>query len=378
MKSQTLPVASAMTPPFKFSETEIEQLCSLTVPVPEDEEKRVSEVRKAIEAHDRLKDENHSLEEIAMAAKEKFGVPIIMINFVDVSRQFHMVILGEWTDPPTYLPRDDAICPFSILPTSPEVYIVKDIGRHHRFQHLAINKPNIIFYAGAVLENNGQRIGALCMIDRVKRPDLCSKERKQEMREMAETLMKVLYKRDILAPENQHGYMHKSVIMRPLSAMAFQWSQWIGRFRRKARRDSIRRTRSNPQIHVENVEIDESVAIDKADDVHIATNSSPNGGDIEGKALVTSFQGSMSEFDENNVAWLLKRTVPAYKRGRSEGNLCRQEELSIIEEVSRESSSKEKSGAEQGVPGSDRSTTSARMVPSPGTVTEALMRSLTE
>jgi hypothetical protein len=166
--------------------------------VPEDEEARLHEVREARRTHAELVQSNGSIERVAKAAQDMFDVPIVMVNFVDLEEQIHMAIIGDWEEPPDTLDRNAAICPNAVVPEAPDVYIVRDIAKHPNFYHLAQNKPNMRFYAGAVLTQNNQRIGALCMIDRKLRPDLCSKQNVDKMKMMANQLMSVLHGSDLI------------------------------------------------------------------------------------------------------------------------------------------------------------------------------------
>ena len=63
--------------------------------------------------------------------------------------------------------RNDAICSYTILPSSPEVFVVPDTSRDFRFAKsvLVTGVPNIKFYAGAALVVAGVRVGTLCIMD---------------------------------------------------------------------------------------------------------------------------------------------------------------------------------------------------------------------
>ncbi|NNF16359.1 MAG: GAF domain-containing protein [Gammaproteobacteria bacterium] len=96
-----------------------------------------------------------------------FDVPIALITLVDRYRQWfksrHGLDVSE-------TPREHSFCGHAIL--GDELFEIRNARRDPRFRDnpLVVGKPHIRFYAGAPLIcPNGQRLGTLCIIDRVHR-----------------------------------------------------------------------------------------------------------------------------------------------------------------------------------------------------------------
>jgi hypothetical protein len=67
--------------------------------------------------------------------------------------------------------REQGFSAYTILPESPEVFIVNDTLLDPRFidNDLVINPPYVRFYGGAALIVKGLRVGSLCIVDTVPR-----------------------------------------------------------------------------------------------------------------------------------------------------------------------------------------------------------------
>jgi len=88
------------------------------------------------------------------------------VSLVDINRQWFKSNVGLDTNE-TH--RDLAFCSYTVLSTSPEVFVVPDASKDPRFKNNALvtGAPFIRFYAGAALVIAGTRVGSLCVIDRV-------------------------------------------------------------------------------------------------------------------------------------------------------------------------------------------------------------------
>lgn len=89
---------------------------------------------------------------------------------VDVDRQWFKSRIGLDAQE-TH--RNLAFCSYTVLPYSPEVFVVQNALKDDRFKNneLVTSHPHIRFYAGAALIVAGIRVGSLCIIDTVPRED---------------------------------------------------------------------------------------------------------------------------------------------------------------------------------------------------------------
>jgi PAS domain S-box-containing protein len=104
---------------------------------------------------------------ITSTAAALFRAPMSLISLVDSNRQWfksrHGLKMSE-------TPRDISFCGHAILGS--EILVVDDAQKDERFHDnpLVAQDPFIRFYAGRPLAaSNGERIGTLCIIDRVAR-----------------------------------------------------------------------------------------------------------------------------------------------------------------------------------------------------------------
>ena len=86
------------------------------------------------------------------------------MSLVDINRQWFKSKVGLDVNE---TPRNLAFCAFTVLPESPEVFVVEDSLKDLRFMDnpLATGFPHVVFYAGAALIVEGVRVGSLCVID---------------------------------------------------------------------------------------------------------------------------------------------------------------------------------------------------------------------
>ena len=111
--------------------------------------------------------EEKEFNEIVMLASEVCDMPISLITLVDVNRQWFKARIGLDA---TETNRDVSFCGHAIL--QDDIFEVPDASLDVRFSDnpLVADDPSIRFYAGMPLvTNNGNRLGTLCVIDRMPR-----------------------------------------------------------------------------------------------------------------------------------------------------------------------------------------------------------------
>jgi hypothetical protein len=102
------------------------------------------------------------IDAVTRVARDLFGVMAASVNFIDRDRQWSMSTVG--IEAPN-IPRDETFC--SVAIRRAEVLVVTDASTDPRFKHLPmVAEKGVRFYAGYPIETpNGQRIGALCLLD---------------------------------------------------------------------------------------------------------------------------------------------------------------------------------------------------------------------
>jgi diguanylate cyclase (GGDEF)-like protein len=115
-------------------------------------------------------------------AKRLFGVPIALVSFVDINRQWFKSCQGiELTE----MLRNISFCGHTIL--GDDILIISDTLLDDRFYDnpLVINEPRIRFYAGVPLIISSEiRVGTLCLIDR--EPRILSEEDQELLRDLGQ------------------------------------------------------------------------------------------------------------------------------------------------------------------------------------------------
>ncbi|MEX1221122.1 MAG: EAL domain-containing protein [Idiomarina sp.] len=108
--------------------------------------------------------EEYRFDRITRLARRLFHVPISLISFVDVERQWFKSH-PEFDIPET--PREVSFCAHAL--GYQDVFVVNDASKHPRFKENALasdQKNPVLFYAGCPLQlKSGDRIGTLCLID---------------------------------------------------------------------------------------------------------------------------------------------------------------------------------------------------------------------
>jgi diguanylate cyclase (GGDEF)-like protein len=115
-------------------------------------------------------------------AKRLFKVPIALVSFVDINRQWFKSCQGLEVKE---MSRDISFCGHAIL--GDDIFIISDTLLDDRFYDnpLVINEPRIRFYAGIPLVISSEiRVGTLCLIDR--EPRILSEEDKELLRDLGQ------------------------------------------------------------------------------------------------------------------------------------------------------------------------------------------------
>ena len=137
---------------------------SVEAPLPENESDRLAALYGL-----RILDQGPAphLDRITRIAQNVLDVPIALISLVDANRQWFASRQGLEA---TETPRCDAFCAHAILKS--ETLVVNDTLDDERFfdNPLVTGPPEMRFYAGAPITlAGGERLGTLCVIDRVPR-----------------------------------------------------------------------------------------------------------------------------------------------------------------------------------------------------------------
>lgn len=112
----------------------------------------------------------------ALAAK-MFDCPICLVSLVDLNRQWFKSAVGL-AAPETH--RNLAFCSYTVLEDSPDVFVVLNSLEDPRFCNnlLVTGPPFVIFYAGAPIILDGQKMGSFCIIDNKPRKSFSLKQKR--------------------------------------------------------------------------------------------------------------------------------------------------------------------------------------------------------
>lgn len=162
-------------------------------PVPDNESDRLQQLRELMVLDSEPEPAFDSL--VRMAA-DICGVPVALISLIDENRQWFKAQTG--LTGVTETPRDRAFCAHTIMGEG--VLEVPDATVDERFNDnpLVTRAPDIRFYAGAPLQlPGGQRMGTLCVIDRIPRE--LSDAQRGMLRSLAQIVTEtLLMRRDLI------------------------------------------------------------------------------------------------------------------------------------------------------------------------------------
>jgi CheY-like chemotaxis protein/GAF domain-containing protein len=110
-----------------------------------------------------------TMDRLVDLATRMFDVPVAVLSLTDLGRMYVLAQsgLGDILE----LPRREAICAHAVLCTQ-DAFVVTDISKDARFSHLSLPEKASRFYAGApLITPEGDRIGAMCILDSKPRPE---------------------------------------------------------------------------------------------------------------------------------------------------------------------------------------------------------------
>ena len=127
--------------------------------------------------------------------------PIGLISFVDADRQWFKARIGF---PSCETDLDRSVCKFAL--GEPDLLIVPDLTADPRTatNPLVTGEPFIRFYAGAPVRTpDGQVLGSLCVIDTVPRPEGLTPEQRDDLRTLADQVVRELLMRRAVSDRDQ-------------------------------------------------------------------------------------------------------------------------------------------------------------------------------
>ena len=110
----------------------------------------------------RSREGDRILDDLTARARAAFGVSVAAVTFIDRDRQRAASMVGDFEFD---VPRGESFCEMTIRRA--EHFAVEDATLDHRYKHFAsVTSGPLRFYAGYPIESvDGQRVGALCIID---------------------------------------------------------------------------------------------------------------------------------------------------------------------------------------------------------------------
>jgi signal transduction histidine kinase len=100
--------------------------------------------------------------DLAKLAAKVAGTEISLVNLIDTYTQWTISHHGLEID---QMSRDESVCQYTIMGN--EGFEVKDLSADDRFKErfYVVDEPNLRYYYGVPLENEGVNLGALCVLD---------------------------------------------------------------------------------------------------------------------------------------------------------------------------------------------------------------------
>lgn len=103
-----------------------------------------------------------NFKDLTKLAAKVAGTDISLINLIDTYTQWSIANHGLQID---QMPRSESVCQYTI--TGDDKFEVKDLAADDRFKDkfYVTDDPNLRYYYGVPLQNEGKNIGALCVLD---------------------------------------------------------------------------------------------------------------------------------------------------------------------------------------------------------------------
>ena len=145
-------------------------------------------------------------DDLVLVAKALCRTPVALVSLVDEDRQWFKARIGF---DPTETPLSQSVCAHALR--QDDVLVIPDLRLDARTRDntLVTGEPHLRFYAGALLEAaGGERLGTLCVIDTVPRPDGLSDDQVQGLKALARQVMaqmelrRVVEQRDAVLAEH--------------------------------------------------------------------------------------------------------------------------------------------------------------------------------
>ncbi len=148
---------------------------------------------------------------LTMLCQMLFDVPIAAISLIDRDRQWFKSKQGIDLDETL---RKDAFCNVTIQ--SPNVFVVESASTDPLFADnpYVLGAPQIEFYAGYPLEVQGQRLGALCIMD--SEAHAFTPEQKETLRDLAHWVQTELQRDE---ERERATEVHRAMMPEPLDAI---------------------------------------------------------------------------------------------------------------------------------------------------------------
>jgi signal transduction histidine kinase len=107
-------------------------------------------------------DYNESFKDLAKLAARVAGTEISLVNLIDAYTQWSISNHGIDIE---QMPREDTVCQYTIMGN--DGFEVKDLATDERFKDkfYVTDDPNLRYYYGVPLQNEGTNLGALCVLD---------------------------------------------------------------------------------------------------------------------------------------------------------------------------------------------------------------------
>lgn len=134
-----------------------------------------------------------TVDKIVAMARDMLGVEVASLNFIDRDRQWPKATVGI---EPREIPRDAAICDLTIQ--TPGVHVIEDVDADPALQDSPwrAGANHVRFYAGYPVEApGGERVGALCVMDR--KPRRFSPSEQATLRDLALAAQAALWERPL-------------------------------------------------------------------------------------------------------------------------------------------------------------------------------------
>jgi len=194
-----------------------EVLC--LAPIPSNEQARLAELYR-FDLLDTVPEA--AFDRLTTLAAEVFDAPYSVVTLVDKNRHWFKSASGM---PRGEIPREKGFCGHTIM--TEEVMVVADATMDLRFaaDPIVSGEAGIRFYAGApLILSSGFRIGTLCVMDTVARPDGLSRQEVSILEQMAQLVVREIEFRsetaleaDEISAELENAQAAKSQFLQMLS-----------------------------------------------------------------------------------------------------------------------------------------------------------------